>query len=303
MTRAHGYAPARAALAGNPSDGYGGATLAIAVCNYGAEVEVSPARALAVTPDSALVAAAVRRFAGEYGPAAAVAARWSTTIPREVGLAGSSAIVTATIRALCALHGIEIARERLPALVLAVEVDGLVIAAGLQDRVAQAFGGLTFMDFDPGHMAAHGHGRYEALDPALLPELFVAHRARAPRRSGMVHANLRARFERGEPAVVAAMAQLAELARAGRTALLHGDHEAFAECVDGSFDLRAQIMELDPRHVEMVTLARSLGASANYAGSGGAIVGTCRDAAHRAQLGEALGAIGCEVVAPTVSGT
>lgn len=272
--------------------------------NYGAAVEASPARALRVTPDSALVAAAVRRFAREHSPAAAaVAVRWSTTIPREVGLAGSSAIVTATIRALCALHAVEIARERLPGLVLAVEVEELGIAAGLQDRVAQAYGGLTFMDFDRAHMAAHGHGRYESLDPALLPELYLAQRPQAPGHSGSVHADLRARHERRDREVVEGMARLAELGGRARQALLKKDHDAFAACVDRSFDARARMMELDPRHVEMVVRARELGASANYAGSGGAIVGTCRDAAHRQALGEALRAIGCEVVVPRVIGT
>ena len=36
---------------------------------------------------------------------------------------------------------------------------------------------------------------------------------------------------------------------------------------------RARLVELDPRHLRMVELARELGAAANYAGSGGAIVG------------------------------
>lgn len=44
-------------------------------------------------PPSALVDAAIARFG--RGPGAV---RWSTTVPREVGLGGSSAIVTATIR-------------------------------------------------------------------------------------------------------------------------------------------------------------------------------------------------------------
>ena len=43
---------------------------------------------------------------------------------------------------------------------------------------------------------------------------------------------------------------------------------------------------------------RELGACANYAGSGGAIVGVCRDEAHRERLRDALGAIGCSVVVP-----
>ncbi|CAA9501537.1 MAG: hypothetical protein AVDCRST_MAG13-2290, partial [uncultured Solirubrobacteraceae bacterium] len=42
---AAGMAPARAALAGNPSDGYGGAVLALCLPALAARVEVAPAAA------------------------------------------------------------------------------------------------------------------------------------------------------------------------------------------------------------------------------------------------------------------
>jgi glucuronokinase len=291
MTGASDRAYARAALAGNPSDGYGGAVIAFTMNDYWAEVEVSPSSAPSVTPASALVAAAVRSFAREHA-ATSVAVRWSTNVPREIGLAGSSAIVTATVRALCALHGVALPPDRLAEFVLAVEVGELGIAAGLQDRVAQAYGGLIFMDF--------AASRYEQLDPALLPPLFLAHRADASGRSSRVHGDLKARFARGEPGVAAAMASLGELAREAREALLGGDRERLARCVDGSFELRRRIVELDPRHVAMIETARAAGASANYSGSGGAIVGTCRDEQHRQTVLEALRSAGCTAIAPQV---
>jgi hypothetical protein len=46
----------------------------------------------------------------------------------------------------------------------------------------------------------------------------------------------------------------------------------------------------------MVELAASLGAPANYAGSGGAIVGIVRADGDAAELGEAFAAEGCELV-------
>lgn len=299
---ARASAPARAALAGNPSDGYGGATLAVAVGNYAAEVRVARAAVPSVEPPSPLVSAAVRRFAAEHAPGAgAVEVRWSTTIPREVGLAGSSAIVTAVMRALAELHGLQLELARLPGLVLAVEQQELGIVAGLQDRVAQAYGGVTFMDFDPAYMARHGHGRYERLDLGLLPPLYLAHRPEAAEHSGRVHGDLRARFERGDERVRRGMYELAALAHEARAALLSGDSARLAACIDGSYDVRASLLELDPRHVEMVEAARALGACANYAGSGGAIVGLCRDAAHRERLRAGLAGIGCVVVTPLVA--
>ncbi len=280
---AEGQAPARAALAGNPSDGYGGAVLAVALPSFTARASAVSAPAVAITPESELVAAAVRRIAGER----TVAVRWETSIPRGVGLGGSSAIVIAVLRALCALHEVALAPAELAELALAVEAEDLGIAAGLQDRVAQAYGGLTFMDF------AGGGRRYERLDPSLVPPLLVAWRADAAEDSGLVHRDLRERWERGEPAVRGAMASCARCAREARAALLAGDRNAFARAVDGTFEARRQMMALAPRHVEMIEIARGCGASANYTGSGGAIVVVCDDERHRDSVALALSADGC----------
>ena len=73
------------------------------------------------------------------------------------------------------------------------------------------------------------------------------------------------------------MSELASAARAARDALLAGDHRALARSLDASFEARARMLELDPRHVEMIHTARACGAGANYAGSGGSIVCACRD--------------------------
>jgi glucuronokinase len=300
MHTASGRAFARAALAGNPSDGYGGATLAVVIPNFSAEVVIETSGEPGVTPPNPLVAEALERFAREHGVGNDVAASWRTTVPREVGLAGSSAIVTATLRALCERHDVRLEPARLAALALAIETDALGIAAGLQDRVAQAFGGLTYMDFEPDYFSAHGHGRYEALDPALLPPLYVAFREDAGGQSGGIHGPLRERFEAGDPEVVEAMAQLATHAHDAADALKVGDGERFGRCVDASFDVRQRIVELDARHVAMVARARSLGASANYTGSGGAIVGACRDGRHRDAVLAALRADGAIAIVPAI---
>jgi galactokinase/mevalonate kinase-like predicted kinase len=284
---ARGSAFARAALAGNPSDGYGGAVLAVCIPGLAARAEASPAAAAAPSdPPSALVDAAVARFGR-----GACTVRWATSVPREVGLGGSSAIVTATVRALCALHGHSLEPGELAEMVLAVEVEDLGIAAGPQDRYAQAHEGLVLMDF------ARARPRVERLDPALLPTLYLAWRPDAAEASHAVHGGLRDRA--GHPAVRAGMRRLADHARAGRDALLDGDRAAFAAAVDASFDERRALLDLDPRHVAMVEAAREAGASANYAGSGGAIVGTLPPDGLE-PVARALRALGCEVLAPSL---
>ena len=52
----------------------------------------------------------------------------------------------------------------------------------------------------------------------------------------------------------------------------------------------------------MVERARRAGATAQFAGSGGAIVGTYPDEATFARLQQELGAIGCSVIRPIVAG-
>jgi glucuronokinase len=285
-----GEAAARAALAGNPSDGYGGAVLAVVLPGHAANACACPGNGIEISPESELVRATTERFARERAPGTRGAAvRWSTSIPRGVGLGGSSAIVIATLRALCELHGVELGRSELAEMALAVETEDLGIAAGLQDRVAQAYGGLTFMDFAPGFEG----DRYEPLDLGLLPPSVVGWRTDTGGESGVVHAGLRERFEAGERVVSESLTKLARLARDGRAALLARDTGELMRCVDRSFDARRRMIELDPRHVEMVQGARACGAGVNYAGSGGAIIAVCADHATREVVTRELREMGC----------
>ena len=62
-----------------------------------------------------------------------------------------------------------------------------------------------------------------------------------------------------------------------------------------NFELRAELLDLEPRHVRMIELAGELGAGANYAGSGGAIVGVVPEDVGIERLRAAFAAIGCEL--------
>jgi glucuronokinase len=308
MTVARGTAYARAALLGNPSDGYGGRTISFAFTNLSAEVEVEEAARAEVEPPSGrpLLEATLARFrrhaeaAGRSAPPSELVLRWRTTIPREVGLGGSSAIVIAGLRALCSLYDVSIAREALPAIALSVETEGLGIEAGLQDRVAQTYEGLTYMDFEPAAMAARGHGAYERLDPRLLPSLLVAYEPGAAEASSRPHGDLRVRYEHGDREVVDAMEEIAGLARQGRECLLAGDHDGLRRAHDRNFDARRRLLALDPRHVRLVEIARLAGARANYAGSGGAITAIPADGRELDAVRTALDREGCEVVFPRI---
>ncbi|MGH9844292.1 MAG: mevalonate kinase family protein [Blastocatellia bacterium] len=322
---------ARAGLIGNPSDGYHGKTISLIVKNFFAEVVIYEWHELEIIPtrqdecrfDSLteflhdqrlngyygglrLVKAAIKRFA-EYCeqkkielPLKNFSLRYSSNIPRQVGLAGSSAIVTATIRALCRFYDVRIPKEILPGLILSVERDELGIGAGLQDRVAQVYEGLTYMDFDKTFMDEHDHGMYEPLDPGILPPIFIAYQSELAEASEVFHNDIRKRYDGGETLVVNAMKTFAELAREARTCLLERDHARLGELMNRNFDTRRTIYNLNPKHIRMVELARGIGASSKFAGSGGSIIGIYKDEAMFERLKAAFEAESCAVIKPII---
>ena len=226
---------------------------------------------------------------------------FETTVPRLVGMSGSSAIVIATLRALEAFYGATIPKEQMPTVALEAETKELNIAAGLQDRVIQTYEGIVYMDFDRALVERTGGGRYENVTPPEGPlPLYVAFDAERAEVSDVAHRNLRAAWESGEKDVVDAMRELRDLTDRGRAALESGDWETLHRVTDANFDVRRRIMPIAPENQRMIDTARRAGASAKFAGSGGAIVGVARTDAEYERLRAALGQIGCTTFKPTI---
>lgn len=326
---------ARAGLLGNPSDGYFGKTISVIVRNFFAEavlyewdqVELVLSQEDRSRFDSIYELAKDVRLHGYYGGIRLVKAtikkfveyceaqgiklhgrnfsiRYQSTIPRQVGLAGSSAIIVAVLRCLMDFYGVQIPLRVQPSLALAVETEELGIAGGLQDRVIQVYEGLVYMDFSREKMeqiCGYQCGVYEPLDLAYLPPLYLAYNTRVAEPTEVIHNDLRGRYQRGEPAVLEAMRRFAELAERGRHALLEKDWATLGRLMDANFDLRRSILRLAPEHIEMVERARKVGVPAKFAGSGGAIVGLCPDEETFRRLKSELAAIHCEVIRPQVA--
>jgi glucuronokinase len=202
---------------------------------------------------------------------------YESNIPQRLGLGGSSAIITASLRALCEYFAIDIALPIQANLILETETRELGVPAGLQDRVIQTYQGLVYMDFSKEIMDRQGYGNYEHLDPALLPKVYIAYRTSLSEGTEIFHSNVRERWRTGDPEVVAAMKTWADYAEQGRQALMAHDYETLDALINANFDLRAKIFQLSQGNLEMVHAARRAGATSNFAGSGGAIVGTYRD--------------------------
>jgi len=317
-------AHARAGLLGNPSDLYDGRVIALALANFAASVTLTPAERFEIAPgagdatafpslreaDAAfsaygcddgvrLLRAALQRFVARRGGLADLARddprlrfriAYATDIPRQVGLAGSSAIVIAALRALSSWFALALAPAELAELALACETEELGIAAGPMDRVVQAYQGLLWMDFAP----PRGAHAYRPLDAERLPPLFVAWDPRGGEPSRKRHGDVRQRFLRGDPDVKRALASLPPLADAGLACLQRGDAVGLRELVDRNYEIRASIYPPAAVDAELVRLARAAGCVAKLCGSGGAVLGVLAAAADWPRVEASYAAAGFE---------
>ncbi len=326
---------ARAGFLGNPSDGYFGKTISFSFTEFCVDLRLTESSRLRFVPGEVDDASfesprqlvrdlrlygyyggirmlkAVAKLFFEYCEEHAIeiadanfTAEYKINIPRLVGLSGSSAICSAMLKALMEFYGVDIPLEEQPTIVMCAERDELGIACGLQDRVAQIYNGLVFMDFNRGLMDATGHGAYERLDAhiaALQPRLYIAYDPRRAEESGRAHRKVLQRFQHNDRDVTAAMSEFADIAQQGRDAIVEGRLAALPELVNANFDLRDRIFNVSEENRRMVMVARSAGASAKFAGSGGAIVGLCEEGERYDELTKALAQIGCRTIRPQIA--
>ena len=227
MIETYGYA--RAGFLGNPSDGYFGKTLSFAMSNFRARVLLYPSGRLEIKPSKVDLPVfenldelyRITRWRGYYGGIRIIQAlivrlvdycreqgielpdrnftlEYESNVPQRLGLGGSSAIITASLRALCQYYELEIPLPVQANLALETETRELNVPAGLQDRVVQAYQGLVYMDFSRALMEARGYGEYERMDVGLLPNVYVAYRTSLSEGTEVFHNNLRERWLRGD---------------------------------------------------------------------------------------------------------
>lgn len=325
------YSYPRAAVIGNPSDGYFGKTIAFVFSNFIAKVQLYQTPEIEIRPDRLDLTSfnSIKElvedvnFAGYYGGMRLIKGiikvfyqycekneikiedrnftiRYSSNIPLRLGLAGSSAIITACLKALTIFYNVKIPEPIFANLVLSVEKDELGIAAGLQDRVAQAFEAPVFMNFDREIMKTQGYGIYERINTENFPLFYIAYRRNLSEGTEVVHNNLKARFEIGDPEVLQAMQRWAEITEEFKIALNEGNFKKMNELMNENFDLRRKTVLISKGNIEMVELARSVGASSKFTGSGGAIIGICEDDLMFNKLKNKLNSNGIEVIKPNI---
>lgn len=325
------YAYARAGLLGNPSDGYYGKTISFLVRNFRARVLLYPSARLEILPSKADMPVfenledlyATTRWRGYYGGIRIIQAllvrfidycksngialrnrnftiEYESTIPLRLGMGGSSSIITAALRALCQYFEVQIPLPIQANLVLETETKQLGVPAGLQDRVIQVYEGVVYMDFSRALMESRGFGEYERLDPKLLPNVYLAYRTSLSEGTEIFHNNVRERWRAGDPEVLEAMKTWGSYAAQGRQALLERDYSKLHKLIDANFDLRSKLYRISPGNLEMIQGARQAGASANFAGSGGAVAGSYQDEAMYQEIVRAMKPLDVAVLKPIV---
>lgn len=301
---------ARVGFLGNPSDVYFGKTISFSLGNFWASVQLEESEYLVINPhphhdlvrfDS--ITHLVKRLDSEgyYGGVRLLMAicrvfskycydnniplkegnftlSYDTNIPRQTGLSGSSAIVCAALNCLLDFYDVRhlIKVEIRPDIILSAEKE-LGIVAGLQDRVAQVYGGLVYMDFSKEYMDEMGHGIYEQLDIGLLPPLHLIY-AENPSDSGKVHSSVRKRWLDGDKFIIESMEEVAKIAFNGKNALLEKRYSDLVQLMNQNFDLRRKMFGdevLGELNLKMIEVARSVGAASKFTGSGGAIIAFC----------------------------
>ncbi|XP_052472855.1 glucuronokinase with putative uridyl pyrophosphorylase [Carassius gibelio] len=321
---------ARVGLMGNPSDGFNGKTIAMSIANFWAEVTLIESQTLVLLPHPLndptefgslqdlfrisrkegylgglrLLQATCKKFyqfCSEQGIALSkqnFTLKYDTNIPRQVGLAGSSAIVSATLKCLMKFYNItdnDLPKPIRANFILNVETDELFITAGLQDRVVQVYEGLVYMDFNKQLIDERGYGEYIPLDMSDLPLFWLAYLGN-PSDSGQIHSNVRQRWLNGESAVVEAMKSFADLTDQARAAFQCKDWPRLAQLMDENFELRRSVYTdhcLGPGSLKMVQIARQFGSAVKLPGSGGAVVGLCMDTERLVEMKRAFQEAGC----------
>jgi glucuronokinase len=302
---------ARIGLLGNPSDGYNGAVLAFSLKNFYAEVTITPSIDDKITFELSqegdpnqftdlesfeehidghgynggvrLLMAMTREF-GKYcsghriplDPSLKFSLSYSTNIPRQRGLSGSSAIACAALNCLLAFYNISEEKFRIgdrPAVILSAE-KALGITAGMQDRIIQVYGGLVSMDFTDNAV----YPLCKSLDPGvLLPPLYlIFNLTKGPGKdSGSVHSQFKEKWLVRDVELQRKMRETAALVPQGLAALENKDFSKLASLMARNFQLRKSMFgeaALGEESLKLIEIADSVSVAAKFTGSGGAVV-------------------------------
>jgi glucuronokinase len=165
-----------------------------------------------------------------------------------------------------------------PEVILNIEKEELGISAGLQDRVIQTYGGLVHMDFTRDEQKTTNI--YTELDPSLLPPLYLIYNTSAGGDSGKVHSTVKERWNAKDPSLIEGMQTIGRYADEAVSCLHEKNYTRLGELMEANFQMRRNLYSdavVGSNNVIVSKVAKNLGLSVKFTGSGGAFVGVRSD--------------------------
>jgi galactokinase/mevalonate kinase-like predicted kinase len=205
--------------------------------------------------------------------------QYESAIPLRSGMAGSTALAVALLQALLVWQGHRPSRYELAERARSVELHYLKVVCGYQDAYMCTFGGLNYMDFRGKQFYRQAEAELFATIEPLAPHVaslpFVLGYTGVQHASSEVHRPLRERWLEGEAAVVQGYERIAEMALAGKKALIMGDWPTLGRLMNDNHAIQRDLGgsgEANERLIAAALSAGSLGAKLAGAGSGGTII-------------------------------
>lgn len=272
-------APGRCGIIGNPSDIYGGNVLscslpARATCRLTLEVEDQ------LPEDTTLWDAATARY-----PLQGVKVEWSSDVPRSSGLAGSTALLAATLACVLKARGetpdltSADALAHFAELVRDIERYEAGVVCGFQDAYMVVHGGLQSMSFEGKRPDQRG-GPLAKLQSRQAPLPFLLITTGVERLSGSVHGPMAERWLRGESEVVEAMEWISTAGDSGWRALERGDFDELGRLMTRNQELIAGLGgsgEAIDQLIHACLRAGAVAAKLAGAGMGGTVLALTSD--------------------------
>ena len=169
-----------------------------------------------------------------------VRVEWRSEVPRSSGLAGSTALLAATLAAIHQVRGDEMpSGAAFAEEVRDIERNEADVMCGYQDAYMAVHGGLQLMNFSGKHPETPGP--FATLQSVDAPTPFLLITTGVERLSGSVHGPMAARWLAGDRAVIDAIDQIQELPEPVAQALRSGDLSKVAKAMTLNHRLIAEL--------------------------------------------------------------
>jgi galactokinase/mevalonate kinase-like predicted kinase len=205
---------------------------------------------------------------------------YASEIPLQSGLAGSTALVVAALRACLDWLGRRVDPYTLAEMARQVERTQMGVQCGYVDQYMCVFGGLQYVDLRGKALEppAAGKGPLATVEPLgrLVPEYpWVLGFTGVRHSSDSVHRPIRERWLAGEAEVVAAYTRVAEIGLLGKAALVRGDLAELGALMNENHAIQRDLGGSGASNealIEAALAAGALGAKLAGAGDGGTVV-------------------------------